>query len=410
MFTDSVGWHYFFLKHQDGSNRFTYDDIPRMAEAALGAGCPYLLLFGWHAPGHDNHYCYQYVPNEEWGGAAALRGAIEKARAMGVNVIPFFNGTLANVNTPEHRAFGHRWEAHTRENAPYYAGDWAGFTVDVPSSSRGRMHHELCPVSEHRVYFLESLRRIVSEYGFGNIQLDQIAIKMMPCYNAEHGHNRPDRAFTDGIASLLHDTRTFLDNNHPGGMMLSECTNEFTGQWCDGAWTWDFFENPEPILYSCPWLLTSTAIDAMEFAETNRAFAHKIMLDLRIAGGDELISEYPAYAEHVRSLADLKRRTQKYYADASFRDREGIEEVDTTGDGSVIARVFRNQTEKTASVAVAETSGSPVEVRIRLDDRCAGNIKRESSSGSSDPVTVQNGFVSFRLNAHEAVLLCIDLG
>lgn len=408
-FADSIGWHYFFLKHQDGSHRFTYADIPRMARAALNAGCPYLLLFGWHAPGHDNHYCYRYIPDEAWGGADALRAGIEQARAMGAQVIPFFNGTLANVNTPEHRAFGHAWEARTREKAPYYAGDWAGFTVDVPTASRGRMHHELCPTPEHRQFFLETLRRIVSDYGFGNIQLDQIAIKMMPCFNEDHGHAHPDRAFTDGIAALLRETRAFVDAAHPGGMLLSECTNEFTGQWCDGAWTWDFMDDAEPILYACPWLLTSTCMDAMEFGETNRAFVHKILLDLRIGGGDELITDYPAFAEHVRRLAELKRRTRRYYSDACFRDREGISEVRTEGNGAVVARTFRNRSGNTACIAIGETAGAPVVAALTPNFPAVKELTLESSSGASTPLPVRDGCVSFRLDAYETALLCFDL-
>ncbi|MBX7259595.1 MAG: hypothetical protein K1Y02_24765 [Candidatus Hydrogenedentes bacterium] len=407
-FADSVGWHYFFLKHQDGSHRFTYADIPRMAKAALDAGCPYLLLFGWHAPGHDNHYCYRYVPSDAWGGIEALRAGIEQARAMGARVIPFFNGTLANVNAPEHRAFGHRWEARTREDAPYHAGDWAGFTVDVPTTSRGRMHHELCPTPEHQQFFLETLRRIVADYAFGNIQLDQIAIKMMPCYNVDHRHDQPARAFTDGIASILRETRAFLDAAYPDGMILSECTNEFTGQWCDGAWTWEFVEDTEPILYACPWLLTSTCVDAMEFAETNRAFVHKIMLDMRIGGGDELIAEYPAYSEHVRKLSALKRRTRKYYADACFRDLEGLADLNAQGEGRTVAKVFSNRIEKTSGIAVAETAGSPVQVDLRWNLSGVEGAKLESSTGISKNLEISDGRVTLHLDAYEVALLCID--
>ncbi|MEI6395154.1 MAG: hypothetical protein WCT12_29120 [Verrucomicrobiota bacterium] len=50
------------------------------------------------------------MPNESWGGADRLQAALQKVRQTGVEVIPFFNGTLANIEMPEHKEFGHRWE------------------------------------------------------------------------------------------------------------------------------------------------------------------------------------------------------------------------------------------------------------------------------------------------------------
>jgi hypothetical protein len=69
-----------------------------------------LLVFGWQTGGHDNNYLCRYVPNESWGGADRLQAALQKVRQTGVEVIPFFNGTLANIEMPEHKEFGHRWE------------------------------------------------------------------------------------------------------------------------------------------------------------------------------------------------------------------------------------------------------------------------------------------------------------
>ncbi len=403
---ETVGWHYFFLKHQDATAKLTYADIPRMAEAALAAGVPYVLLFGWHEGGHDNHYFYRYVPNRAWGGEEALREAIAKAQALGAEVIPFFNGTLANVNMPEHKEFGHRWEARTREDAPYHAGDWAGFTTDVPSPNRARMHHEICPCAEHQAYFLDTVKRLVAQYGYGNIQLDQISIKMMLCYQEAHAHTRPDRACVDGFARLLRETRAFVQDVHPGGMLLSEGTNEFTAQWCDAAWTWDFLEKTEPILYGLPWLLTSTAIDAPDYGDANRAFVHKILFDLRIAGGDELITEYPAFTRHVAALAALKRRCAPYYADAAFRDREGIAECNVV-KGEVVAKSYRDAKTRRGAIVVAETAGAAAEIQLATSWQPeTGAVTVESSSGKTAQVT--DTPLALNLAPYETVIVCID--
>lgn len=406
LFAESPGWHYFFMKHQDGYARFTYADLPRMARAALSAGCPYLLVFGWQEAGHDNNYMYGYVPNREWGGETALRENLLKARAMGVHVIPFFNGTLANIQCGEHEQFGHRWEALTREGAPYYAGDWAGFNFDEPGSTRGRMHHEICTCDEHRAYFLETARRIVEDYGFENLQLDQISLKMAPCYNDAHRHSRPDRAYVDGLSRLLPQVRAMLRDLNPEGLMVGEGTNEFVGQWCDGAWTWDFLSDPEPVLYSTPWLLTSTAVDALEYAEVNQAFACKIHLDLRIGGGDECVDDYPRFAEHIRRLADLRRSTAPYYAYADFRDQDGLHTYRGKG---VLAKTFANRTDKKACIVLAEIEGKSTVVRLASDWLSPDTSVTIASSLNSAPTFDQRGSrVRLEVRPYEVLVVCLD--
>jgi hypothetical protein len=405
-FAESVGWHYFFMKHQDGYARFTYADLPRMARAALSAGCPYMLVFGWQEGGHDNNYMYGYVPNKEWGGATALRENLLKVREMGVEVIPFFNGTLANIQCGEHKEFGHKWEALTREGAPYYAGDWAGFNFDAPTSARGRLHHEVCMCDEHRAYFLDAARRIVRDYGFENLQLDQISLKMAPCYNDAHRHSRPDRAYVDGLNALLPQVRAMVKDLNPDGVIIGEGANEFVGQWCDGAWTWDFLSNPEPVLYSSPWLFTSTAVDALEYTEVNKAFAYKIDLDLRIGGGDECVDDYPRFANHIEQLADLRRRTAAYYAYADFRDEQGL--LTYRGEG-VLAKTFADRTTAKASIVLAETEGKATAVRFASEWLSPGTSVSVASSLEPAPKFERDGSrVRLEVRPYEAVVVCID--
>lgn len=251
-FAESIGWHFYFMKHQDGLVLNTYDDLPRMAEASSAAGCPYLLVFGWQTGGHDNNYLYRYVPNEAWGGADRLRKALQKVRQMGVEVVPFFNGTLANIEMPEHKEFGHEWEAKTRAGHPYYAGNWARQNFDAPTRNRDMLHYEICPCDKHRDYFLKAARRIAQEYGFGNLQLDQISEKMFPCYNELHHHAHPDRAYVDGLAELLPKTQTAIHEVNPGGVVIGEWINDFTAQWLDSSWSWRQTDFPSRSSTRCP--------------------------------------------------------------------------------------------------------------------------------------------------------------
>lgn len=404
---EAIGWHFFFFKHQDGLVLNTYEDLPKMAEAALSAGCPYLLVFGWQTGGHDNNYFYRYVPNEEWGGADALRKALRTCKEMGVEVIPFFNGTLANIRMPEHEAFGRKWEAKTRNGHPYYAGDWARHNFDAPTRNRAMLHHEVCFCDEQRAYFIDSIRRIVQEYGFANTQLDQISEKMLVCYDPEHRHRRPDLAFVEGLADLLPKTRAIVREANPEGILLSESLNEFTGQWCDTSWDWNILlPFPEPILYTLPWLLTSHEIDAMEFGEVNKAFVYKMHLDLKIDGGDAPITKYPAFASHVRRNAELRKRIGPYYTYADFRDKENIE---LDAKETVIARSFHNRKARKAGIVIAEIGGLDADAIVANRWPAAGKIMRSESNlnaGENIPATPE---LRLLLRPYEVRCLCIDL-
>jgi hypothetical protein len=393
------------MKHQDGLVLNTYDDLPKMAEAALAAGCPYLLVFGWQTGGHDNHYLYRYVPNEDWGGAAALRDAVEKARAMGVEVMPFFNGTLANIEMPEHKEFGHRWEAKTRAGHPYYAGNWARHNFDAPTRNRDMLHYEICPCDGHRTYFLDTVRRMIGDYGFRNIQLDQISEKMFPCYNPLHGHDKPDRAYVDGMIDLLASTQRIVRETNPDGVVIGEWINELTAQWLDSSWCWRQTKFPEPVLYTLPWAMLSHEIDALEYDEVNKAFAYKLHLDMKIDGGDSPITKYPDFAAHVKRLAELRRRVRDYYVYAAFRDQEGI---DVDPDDRIIAKVFHDRDASHTGIVVAELTGNAATVSVRSDWKPnTGDVRIDSSL--IEPRTLASAeTMKLKLRPYEVQVICID--
>ena len=406
-FAEAIGWHFYFMKHQDGLVVNTYDDMQAMGEAALAAGCPYLLIFGWQTGGHDNNYMYRYVPNEAWGGAEALKGALDRLREIGVEVMPFFNGTLANVEMPEHKEFGRRWEAKTRTGHPYYAGDWARHNMEATTRNRAMLHHEIAPCAEHRAYFLDTIRRMIEEYGFGNLQLDQIAEKMLVDYNEAHVETTPDRVYVDGLAELLPAVRALVRGANPEGVIISEWLNEFTGQWCDSSWDWTILGTfPEPILYTLPWLMASHEVDALEYDQVNLAFAYKMHLDMKIDGGDAPIAKYPKFAAHVKANAELRRRVAAYYAHADFRDREG---VDVEGPDNALVTVFHNREAAKCSIVFAETGGRAAEITVRSRWALAdGTVRCDSNRGEEQALPSADTF-AISLQPYEVQVLCLDL-
>lgn len=404
-FAEAIGWHFFFMKHQDGLELNTYADLPDMASAALAAGCPYLMVFGWQTGGHDNNYFYRYVPNEEWGGAEALRAGIQAARMRGVEILPFFNGTLANIEMEEHKAFGHRWEAKTREGHPYYAGDWARHNYDVPTRNRSLLHHEIAPCREQRAYFLETVKRIVQDYGFGNTQLDQISEKMFVDYDETHIETTPDRVYVDGLAELLPGVRRLVREANPEGVMVSECLNDFTGQWCDSSWDWNILlPFPDPILYTLPWLMASHELDACEYGEANTAFAYKMHFDMKIDGGDSPITKYPRFAEHVKQLAALRRRAADYCVHGDFRAGNGMI---VEGGADLLATLFHNRQTRKTGIVVAECANRETEVTVYPSFTYSGNPFADSNRAPIKSLDTKPPW-SFTIAPYEILVLCFD--
>ncbi|HOM49234.1 MAG TPA: DUF6259 domain-containing protein, partial [Candidatus Hydrogenedentes bacterium] len=404
-FAEAIGWHFYFMKHQDGYIVNKYEDLPVMAQSALEAGCPYLLVFGWQTGRHDNNYCYRYVPNESWGGAVALRDALAKCREMGAEIIPFFNGTLSNIEMPEHKEFGRKWEARTRAGHPYYAGDWARNNFDAPTRNRAMLHTELSFCKEHQEYFFATARRIVDDYAFGNIQLDQISEKMFVDYEPSHIVTTPDRVFVDGLAAILPRVRQFVRERFPEGVMVGEAINEFTGQWCDSFWDWNILlPFPEPIFYTLPWLMGSHEIDALEYGEVNKAFAYKLHLDMKIDGGDSPVTKYAAFAEHVKANAGLRRRVADYFVYGDFTDNGGF--ICNPPDNMLVKSYF-NRTAGKFGIVAAEIAGKPAACEIKTTPVKAKKAVLESNHGASSEVDM-NSPVNLNLEPYEIAVLCMD--
>jgi hypothetical protein len=269
------------------------------------------------------------------------------------------------------------------------------------------LHHEICFCEGQREYFLETVKRMAQRYGFGNTQLDQISEKMLVCYNAAHGHATPDRGMVDGLCELLPETRRLIREANPEGVVVSECLNDFTGQWCDSSWDWNLLlPFPDPIFYTLPWLMGSHEIDALEYGEVNKAFAYKLHLDMKIDGGDGMITRYPEFAAHVKRNAELRRRVAEYYSLADFR---GEEKLRVKGEGTALAKVYHNREAGKAGIVVAEISGAATAAVLEHDwltgvapIRVYSNMNPVESVG--DP-----GVLHLQLLPYEVKVACLDL-
>lgn len=370
-FRRSLGWHFFFMKQQDGTVYRRYQDLPAMAQAAARAGISHIMVFGWYQAGHDNEYPFGYFANPQWGGKEELLRQMEACRKSGCEVIPFFNGTLLDISTEGYRKMGGRWPVLGRTGKPYCGTEFSRANTDmgfsnasIATSTRNMTLLDICiTAKEVRKWWLETVTRIVQEYGFHNLQLDQIAHKAYVCYDKSHGHKSPGSAYTTELMELLDEVRGIVRGTDGQGLMIGEGMTDLAMQYCDGFWNWhQAYNRPEIIRYSVPWLSYSHETDANEYNTVNLCFAERILLDLKIEGGDGILSDYPEFCDHLKKLSDLKKRLGPAYIEGEYFLQDQIQ---AAAQQAVLVRCYRKE-DQTAIVA-ANTSDREQSGEVRME-------------------------------------------
>jgi hypothetical protein len=405
-FAESLGWHFYHMKHQDGTVVKTYEDLPKMAAASQAAGIDNIMVFGWQQGGHDNAYPFGYYTNKDWGGTERLRELLAEVQANGCRVIPFYNGTLLDQATPEFKKFGYKWAVLGRTGSWYDGYDYSRCNFDIPfgltargTTSRNMHLCDLCfPAQEPRAFVLETVRRITEAYGFKNIQLDQLAHKSYVCYDPAHGHEKPQWAFTKELESLMVKMRAQIRANDPEAVIVGEGFSDLTTQYCDAHWNWNQITFPEIVRYSVPWMLFSHETDALEYKAVNICFANKILLDLKIEGGDAYVTEYPEFTQHLARLAALKKKLPDTYLAGLYRDEDGIGYDRETG---LLAKVYLNREKNRLGIIAANLEHKDISASIKLEHKPQGTITVHEYAGGKSELKLKGATLDVALKPYE---------
>ncbi len=401
-FKTGLGWHFYLMKLQDGSEIRDFNDLPAMAKASLDAGINNIMLFGLYNNGHDNDYEMSYIPNEEWGGSEYFTKQVEKVKKMGVNVIPFFNGTLMDSRLLEKSPKLLDMCVQGRTGSRYGGQDWSRPGFDFPQTSykgytmtRNNMNYEVCITGiEGRKWFKDTVKRLSEEYKTGNIQLDQLAHKSHVCYDKDHGHKSPSTAYTEDLKTLLSEIRSDLRKYNPNGLVIGEGFSDLTASFCDGFWNWNQMDNPHVVRYSVPWMLFSSQIDALDYGEANFAFVNGLLFDLKIEGGVGILSDFPKFQAHLKKLATIKIELINSFATGEFEDEDGIK---ISGSEHVVAKKYINKYTGKGCVVFGNTGDDNEKIIIEIEDEII-QVDVVSFDGERSPV--KNG-LDFILGAYE---------
>jgi hypothetical protein len=199
------------------------------------------------------------------------------------------------------------------------------------------------------------------------------------------------------LMQLLREIRERLREHDPEGIMIGEGFTDMTAQYCDGFWNWSQLRFPEIIRYSVPWMPYSHEIDANEYGDVNVCFANRILLDLKIEGGDGILSDFPEFSSHLKKLANLKNRLGRAYIDGLYRDEEGIE---VSPEGAIVAKVYREQHGRGICVVAVNTADRKVDASVHFLHEIRAGIRVHSLRGDDTEVP-GTGAIDLRLNPYE---------
>jgi len=331
-----------------------------------------------------------------------LKQIVGDLREKGVNLLFAYHPALMNVKQdhypPEH-AF---WAVKTRRDATQIPVDYEFENVDYPLAIAGYHYWiEIDPTSPATDYQLVEARRLKKEYGFQNLFLKGIGQRAFLSYNRYQGI-APQDVYATGYKKLLGGLREVFSD----GLLLNEGFNDLVNPFGDGAYTWDQTHDSEILAYSLPWRAFSNDVEALDYEAANISFVHKVLINLMVDAGASSVAAYPEFAQHLLSLQKLKAATAPYYADAEFRDHDGLKNV-TNAPGTVVA-VFANQTSHKTGIVVANLTEQRVSAGFEVQSPTSVASARVFPQGSEIEEIDLTKPVNLKLGPHQVVILAIN--
>jgi hypothetical protein len=320
---ESMGWHFLFLKHGDGSTVRSYNDLPALFQEAKRAGLHTLQLFGWHEGGMDRDYP-NYDAIESFGGEAALRKALAEITGQGGRVALYQAGSAVNLYCGEFSDSVRKWAVRTGQG-DLIRRDWTWNLYDTNHWIREEPFILMCYSSGWKDLVAGNARVFLRRFGATAVHLDHIGdFEFCLCYANNHGHSVPDEA-PRGITEIFRATREAMATVNPGSTLHCEGLSEQSIPWVDIHWGHNSLQrHPEVIRYTFPEALFTTTVQENQFDEAARAFVFGILLDVVIELGSGSIGEYPEFGGYILKLSQLRKKLKNYLVYGAFVDEKGL--------------------------------------------------------------------------------------
>jgi hypothetical protein len=402
-FGRAIGFATYRLKRDDNTVNWTYDEITKLAEEAKAAGIHDLVIDGWRErEGPGNPCPFGELADPRLGGGPRLKALIEKLSQQGVELAFAFHPTLLNTASEPYEKGAFRWTVRTRRQGRQLSPSFIFISQDYPYEYSGNHYWaQIDPASPATDYLLKEAKRLKDEYGFRNLFLKSVGLQSFLSYNQDDAV-LPQEAYVVGYERFLGGLKAIL----PQGMLLMEGFNDLVNRYSSAGYTWSQSEGAEVLSFSIPWVPFSNDVEALDYDQANASFARKILINLIVDGGDGTVGRYPEFAQHLSALESLKEATAPYYAEAEFRDHEGLKSIPP--DSSVMVSVFLNRSSGQRGIVLANVSDQKQKVSLQLDlqaMRARGRLARLRGQPTEVDLKPE---VAADLEPYEVAILGVD--
>jgi hypothetical protein len=408
---EDIGFATVSLKREDNTIDRTYDQLAAVAADSGSAGLRRIVVNGWRErEGPSNPAPFGERADPRMGGADRLRKVIAELAEEGVELLFSFHPTLMNVFYPTISGATNAsyppphqdWLVRTRRQATQIPADFRFYTPDYPPElSNTRYRVEIDPASPATDHLLAEARRLRDEYGIRNLFLAGIGQRAFLSYNRDHGV-APQSAYRVGYRRLLGGLRGIF----PEGLLLAEGFNDLVNEYSDGGYTWDQRHDTAVLAYSLPWRYFSNDVETLDYEGANESFARKVLINLIVDGGRGTVGRYPEFARHLDALRLLKESTAPYYADAEFRDRDGLTVI--AADDWVVVSVFDNVATGQRGIVAANTGKQDTTITVGMEPPVPASRGRLFRLHGSQGEFELSGRTSVTLAPYEVVIIGVD--
>ena len=243
------GWVEIMMRLEGKEPVFRYRDLPEIFKRIKGSGIDTLQVAGWAYDGFDTKYP-DYDHDPALGTSEELRLALDEIKGMGGRVILYTNGRLVDPESRFYKSGGHA-SVCVKEDGTAYVETYntsANFRLACPSCD------------DYRTYLAGQVCKIITEYGPGSIQIDQISCNNgVFCFDKNHPHPTPATNFLPGVEEELKAVRRVHKELDPEFFVWCEGCHERFGMYYDvnqghgEEFTWQIGESlPEQFLYTYP--------------------------------------------------------------------------------------------------------------------------------------------------------------
>lgn len=359
---ESLGWHFSFIKHGDGTCVRSYEEIPLLYRAAKKAGLHILQLYGWHQAGMDRDFP-NYVPIQEMGGLSKLRAALKKVAREGGRVALYQAGSALHLLCGSYSEQIREWANKSGFGEMYY-WNWTWNLYDTNHWRREQPLISMCYTKDLVDMMVEKAVQFVKDYGATTVHLDHIGYRPFElCYDKHHGHSKPDEAFSH-IKDVYRRIREEIRKVDPTATVHCEGVNEISGQWVDIHWSTGRLNLDDDTIsvlrYTLPEYLLTTQIHENSYQDASRAFVYGLLFDVSIELGTGWIADYPEFGEYLAKLAQLKKELKDFLVYGNFRDEIGVKT-----SSEVLAKVYCSK--KGVAIPLVNITEKTIETEIEVD-------------------------------------------